>query len=162
MGKSDKTRLSVVFSTVVTVQYALAILIAILCEIVGVWYVNNMMNINNNMQNMAMGMQGMNMFMPMNGMMNNMNFGMQNLNQEDPEEWTLRFDKPGREKVYVKISKEKPFKEAINLYKSKSNDAQNNSFIFNANKLSPEVKICESGLKNNSYIVVISNDDIIG
>ena len=124
--------------------------------------INNMMNINNNMQNMAMGMQGMNMFMPMNGMMNNMNFGMQNLNQEDPEEWTLRFDKPGREKVYVKISKEKLFKEAINLYKSKSNDAQNNSFIFNANKLSPEVKICESGLKNNSYIVVISNDDIIG
>ena len=124
--------------------------------------INNMMNINNNMQNMAMGMQGMNMFMPMNGMMNNMNFGMQNLNQEDPEEWTLRFDKPGREKVYVKISKEKPFKEAINLYKSKSNDAQNNSFIFNANKLSPEIKICESGLKNNSYIVVISNDDIIG
>lgn len=45
MGKSDKTRLSIVFSTVVTVQYALAILIAILCEIIGLWYINNMMNI---------------------------------------------------------------------------------------------------------------------
>ena len=44
------------------------------------------MNINNNMQNMAMGMnnmmgiQNMNMLMPMNTMMNIMNFGMPGLN----------------------------------------------------------------------------------
>lgn len=43
MGKGDIEKLSKTFSTAVTVQTALAIIVALLCESFGVWYVNNMM-----------------------------------------------------------------------------------------------------------------------
>lgn len=41
MGKGDRERLHATFSTSVSVHIILAVLIAIICEIVGVWYVNN-------------------------------------------------------------------------------------------------------------------------
>ena len=43
MGKGNNDKLSKVFSTTVTIQIVLAICIAILCEIVGIWFVNNKM-----------------------------------------------------------------------------------------------------------------------
>lgn len=43
MGKNDMDRLSVVFSTSVTIEFILAIIIAILCESFGIWYINNVM-----------------------------------------------------------------------------------------------------------------------
>lgn len=43
MGKGDTKRLNVVFSTTVTIQWVLAILIFVIAEGVGVWYVNNVM-----------------------------------------------------------------------------------------------------------------------
>lgn len=43
MGKGDITRQNVVFSTAVTIQWALAIIVFLLAEIIGVWYVNNVM-----------------------------------------------------------------------------------------------------------------------
>ena len=89
---------------------------------------NNMMNINNNMQNMAMGMnnmmgiQNMNMLMPMNTMMNIMNFGMPGLNLEDHDGWNLLFENQWDKKVVtIRISEKKQVKEAINMYKIKSN-----------------------------------------
>ena len=89
---------------------------------------NNMMNINNNMQNMAMGMnnmmgiQNMNMLMPMNTMMNIMNFGMPGLNLEDHDGWNLLFENQWDKKfVTIRISEKKQVKEAINMYKIKSN-----------------------------------------
>lgn len=43
MGKENPEKLSKTFSTAVTVQTALSIIVALLCESIGVWYVNNMM-----------------------------------------------------------------------------------------------------------------------
>lgn len=43
MGRGTEGRLNVVFSTSLTVHIALAIIIAIACESIGVWYVNNKM-----------------------------------------------------------------------------------------------------------------------
>ena len=43
LGKGDSERQNVVFSTAVTIQCGLAILVAVLSEAIGVWYVNNVM-----------------------------------------------------------------------------------------------------------------------
>ena len=43
MGKGDMERQKVVFSTALTIQWTLAIIVAVLAEVIGVWYVNNKM-----------------------------------------------------------------------------------------------------------------------
>lgn len=43
MGKGDMERQKVVFSTALSIQWALAIIVAVLAEVIGVWYVNNIM-----------------------------------------------------------------------------------------------------------------------
>ena len=43
LGKGDLKRQNIVFSTAVTIQWGLAIIVAILSEAIGVWYVNNVM-----------------------------------------------------------------------------------------------------------------------
>lgn len=43
MGKGDNERQKVVFSTALTIQWSLAVIVAVLAEVVGVWYVNNIM-----------------------------------------------------------------------------------------------------------------------
>ena len=43
LGKGNPGRQNVVFSTAVTIQWGLAIIVAVLAEAIGVWYVNNMM-----------------------------------------------------------------------------------------------------------------------
>lgn len=43
LGKGDQERQNVVFSTAVTIQWGLAIIVAVLSEVIGVWYVNNVM-----------------------------------------------------------------------------------------------------------------------
>lgn len=45
LGKGDKEKLSVIFSTSVNIQVVLAIVVTILAEIGGVWFLNNHMNI---------------------------------------------------------------------------------------------------------------------
>ena len=129
---------------------------------------NNMMNINNNMQNMAMGMnnmmgiQNMNMLMPMNTMMNIMNFGMPGLNLEDHDGWNLLFENQWDKKVVtIRISEKKQVKEAINMYKIKSNNNRECKYRFNNKDLIPEMKICQSGLNNFSKILVISVKDLL-
>jgi len=130
--------------------------------------INNMMNINNNMQNMAMGMnnmmgiQNMNMLMPMNGIMNNMNFGIPGLNLEDHDGWNLLFENQWDKKfVTIRISEKKQVKEAINMYKIKSNNNRECKYRFNNKELIPEMKICQSGLNNFSKILVISVKDLL-
>ena len=132
--------------------------------------INNMMNINNNIQNMAMGMnnnmmgmQGMNMLMPVNGMMNNMYFGMQNINFEDSGGWALIFEnKNDKSTVTIRISEQKLVKEAISMYRIKTNNMEDCKFIFNNHELHPEMKICQSGLNNLSRILVYDYKPIIG
>ena len=43
LGKGEPERQNVVFSTAVTIQWGLAIIVALLSEAIGVWYVNNVM-----------------------------------------------------------------------------------------------------------------------
>ena len=43
MGKGDVQRQNVVFSTALTIQWTLAIIVFLIAEIIGVWYVNNVM-----------------------------------------------------------------------------------------------------------------------
>lgn len=43
LGKGDPERQNIVFSTAVTIQWSLAILVAVLSEAIGIWYVNNVM-----------------------------------------------------------------------------------------------------------------------
>ena len=43
MGKGDMERQKVVFSTALSIQWGLAFIVAVLAEVIGVWYVNNIM-----------------------------------------------------------------------------------------------------------------------
>lgn len=45
IGKGDQDRLKVVFSTSVNIQIVIAVIVFVLCEILGVWFLNNRMNI---------------------------------------------------------------------------------------------------------------------
>lgn len=45
LGKKDETRLNEVFSTSVTIQIVLAIIIAVIVELLGVWFLNSHLNI---------------------------------------------------------------------------------------------------------------------
>jgi O-antigen/teichoic acid export membrane protein len=45
LGKGDIGRLNVIFSTAVNVQIGMAILVGLLCEIGGVWFLNTHLNI---------------------------------------------------------------------------------------------------------------------
>ena len=132
---------------------------------------NNMMNymMNNMMKNMNIGMnnmigfQDMNMQMPMNAMMNNMNMINQNPFFDD-NEWSLIFENQYDGKIYnIKISKEKLFREAINMYRLKSGRTDKKfKFIFNNHEIYYEKKISETGLDNMSKILVISLENIKG
>ena len=133
---------------------------------------NNMNNMMNNMQNMAMGMnnmigmKGLNMPMvinPLQGMMNNMNFGMQNINIDDENGWHLIFEDHNRgTTIVITISEQKRFKEAISMYLLKSNRTDRCKFIFNSLEIFPELKICETGLKDMSRIIVLSITNVRG
>lgn len=48
IGKNDKKQLKEVFSTSVSIQIVLSIIIFILCEIIGLWFLNNKMTIPHN------------------------------------------------------------------------------------------------------------------
>ena len=43
LGKGDSERQNIVFSTAVTIQWGLAIIVAVLSEVIGIWYVNKVM-----------------------------------------------------------------------------------------------------------------------
>lgn len=45
LGKNDKTKLSVIFSTSVNIQLAVAVIVVVVAEVLGVWFVNNKLNI---------------------------------------------------------------------------------------------------------------------
>lgn len=45
LGKEDKNRLAIVFSTSVNIQIGLSLIVILIGEIVGIWFLNNQMNI---------------------------------------------------------------------------------------------------------------------
>ena len=126
---------------------------------------NGNMMMNQNMMNMGMpNMMGMSN-MPMGNMaaMGNM-AGMGNLpGIDDAQGWNLIFENQNdRSNIIVTISEQKTIKEAINLYRLKANRVDECKFLFNSKQLSPELRICESGLKNQSKILVVSIQNLKG
>ena len=128
-----------------------------------------MMNLNMmNMMNMG-GMPGVNMGMNMGGMPG-MNMGgmpgmanMNNVSMDDAGGWNLVFENQNDRQSYpVTISEQKTIKEAISMYRVKSGNNDPCKFIVNSKELYPEMRICESGLNNNSRILVISTRNLKG
>ena len=128
----------------------------------------NMMN-NGMMGNMGMmDLNTMNMINMMN-MMNMMNMGGipgmagNNTNMDDAGGWNLVFENQNDRQSYpVTISEQKTIKEAISIYRIKSGNKDPCKFIVNSKELYPEMRICESGLQNNSRILVISTRNLQG
>ena len=134
----------------------------------------NMMNMNNmNMMPNMLGMNGnmmmnqnmMNMGMPMGNMaaMGNM-AGMGNLpGMDDSQGWNLIFENQNDlSNIIVTISEQKTIKEAISMYRVKANRTDECKFLFNSKQLYPEMRICESGLKDKSKILVVSIQNLKG
>ena len=129
----------------------------------------NMMMNNPNMMmnnpNMMMNNPNMMMNNP-NMMMNNMMGNMQGMGADgldDQKGWNLMFENQSDGKTYnIRISEQKTVKEAINRFRLKSMITDNCKFIFNNKELFSELKICESGLRNASRILVISLQDLKG
>ena len=120
---------------------------------------NQMMN---NMNPMMMNQMNMNPMMLM--MFQNMNNNNNN-NNNNQEVWNLFFKtKNGTEQaVMIVVSPDVTVKEAINLYRIKTNqlnDAIN--FIFNGKQLDLNLKLSQSGLNNASTITVIGLKDVEG
>ena len=73
--------------------------------------------------------------------------------------WNLIFQYSGIKKnITISIEPDKLCKEAFNAYKMRIGSDEDFTFIYNAKIINPEVKICQSELKNNSKITVISNN----
>ena len=139
---------------------------------------NQMMNMNNpmmmdmcnpiNMNPMMMGNQMMDINMMMNNQMMNQANMMQNLNKDNSNNegddiWNLIFENQNdRQNHVVRISPQKLIKEAINQYRLLTMRNDKMKFIFNSKELFPEMKICQSGLKSNSRILVISTKNLQG
>jgi len=84
------------------------------------------------------------------------------------EGWTLFFVNPNiyGSKISIKINEQKLVKEALDKF-FQSLDISNSTqkrmkFIFNNKELFPDMLICQSGLSNNSEILVIEIQNIIG
>ena len=133
-----------------------------------------MPGMNMGMPGMNMGMPGMNMGMPgMNMGMPGMNMGMPGMGNmanigkvagvDDPQGWNLVFENQNDlNSIIVTISEQKTIKEAISKYRIKANRTDPCKFVFNSKQLYPEMRICESGLKDKSKILVISLQNLIG
>ena len=125
-------------------------------------------NQNMNMNPMMMGNQMMDINMMMNNQMMNQANMMKNLNKDNSNNegddiWNLIFENQNdRQNHVVQISPQKLIKEAINQYRLLTMRNDKMKFIFNSKELFPEMKICQSGLKSNSRILVISTKNLQG
>ena len=144
--------------------------------------IGGMPGMNMGMPGMNMGMPGMNMGMPGMGNMGmpGMNMGMPGMNMgmpgmgnmadigkvagvDDPQGWNLVFENQNDlNSIIVTISEQKTVKEAISKYRIKANRTDPCKFVFNSKQLYPEMRICESGLKDKSKILVISLQNLKG
>ena len=93
----------------------------------------------------------------------------QNINNNSSmleEEWTLFFETNYGSKVAIKIGKFKLVKEAQSKFCLKLNISYSTlkymKFIYHSKELCPDMKICQSGLENESTITVIETHNITG
>ncbi len=114
---------------------------------------------------LAMGM-GMNPMM-VNNMPMSMDMGMNNTSVSigDAGGWNLIFEeKNGSKRINITISPDKTVAAAINMYKIKTNQVDNNQmkFIYNGKQLATALSISQSGLINGSVITVVSLRNVEG
>ena len=119
----------------------------------------NMMNMMNMMQMMSNNNMANNMQMN-NNMGNNMPVNNMGASQGG---WNLFFTKKDSgQKLLIQVRPDEYVSEAISRYKIKAVDDKESKFIFNGKQLATGLKISQSGLQNNSEILVLSTSDVIG
>ena len=126
----------------------------------GIQIQNIGMNFNNNQMNMNIPNPNAMQMMQMQMMQMQMMMNMMNNNQ-----WTLIFEEKNEKRTDIRISPDKTIREAINLYKIKSNtteDEREMMFIHNGKRLHYDLKINQTGLVDNSIIIVVDPKDLIG
>ena len=119
-----------------------------------------MMNNNNMANNMQMNNNIANNMQMNNNMGNNMPINNMGASQGG---WNLFFTKKDSgQKILIQVKSDEYVSEAISRYKIKAVDDKESKFIFNGKQLATGLKISQSGLQNNSEILVLSTNDVIG
>ena len=113
------------------------------------------------MNNMDMIMNPINQIIPMMNLPGSKNANPQNLSVKDGNIWNLIFEN-NQSRVNIAISEQKLIKDAISIYKIKTANKEKCLFIYNNKKLYDKLKICQSGLRNNSHILVVSLSNVCG
>ena len=113
------------------------------------------------MNNMGMTINPLNMINPMMNLPGSKNTTPQNLFVKDGNIWNLIFEN-NESRVNIAISEQKLIKDAISIYRKKTGNEQECIFIYNNKKLYDELKICQSELRNNSHILVLSLSNLCG
>ena len=80
----------------------------------------------------------------------------EDLEKDDPNGWNLIFEnEDDKKQINIKISEQKLVIDAIKEYYQKSRRSDKCIFIFDNKKLNYALKICQSGLRAQSRILVI-------
>ena len=130
----------------------------------------NTMNMGNMDQANMMNMMNMMQMMNNNNMANNMQMNNNMVNSMPVNNmgasqggWNLFFTKKDSgQKILIQVKSDEYVSEAISRYKIKAVDDKESKFIFNGKQLNTGLKISQSGLQNNSEILVLSTSDVIG
>ena len=130
----------------------------------------NTMNMGNMDQANMMNMMNMMQMMNNNNMANNMQMNNNMVNSMPVNNmgasqggWNLFFTKKDSgQKILIQVKPDEYVSEAISRYKIKAVDDKESKFIFNGKQLNTGLKISQSGLQNNSEILVLSTNDVIG
>ena len=112
--------------------------------------VQNMQNMQN-MQNLQ-NMQGMQNMTP-----NSMNFS-----QNNPFQINLKFIHTNGNKFIIHTEPDEKMSSVINKYINKSNDFNNNYYLFNGKRIVQSLTVAELGLNDASEIHVANAGNIIG
>ena len=113
------------------------------------------------MNNMNMLINPINMIIPMMNPLDSKNTAPPNLSVKDEGLWNLIFENISS-RINITISKYKLIKDAISIYIKKVGFEEECLFIHNNRQLYSDIKICESGLRNSSRILVLSLSNVCG
>ena len=117
-------------------------------------FVNNNNQFQQMIQQQLMQMQQMLQQPPMNQQMENI--------QKKEEKILVHFSKREGEVVDVHCSLNNTISDIIKKYRKYSLDNEADKFIFNAKALSPTLTVAETGLTNNSLVLVLDTKNLRG
>ena len=110
---------------------------------------------------MDMMINPINMIIPTMNPLDSKNITLPDLSIKD---WSLRnlIFENNRGRINIAISEQKLVEDAISIYRMKTGNKEKCKFILIGKDLFTGMKICHSGLCNNSYILVLSLSNVIG